>query len=200
MGPATLGAKAEPSSVRLRLLAADGLIEDASRSDAGNEVREAVRSQLQTARTSQAAWAAVSLPSRLKILKKLRLLIAADPRTLANTVGRDNLAETLAAEVLPLLDASRFLETEAGRILKEKTVGPRGRPMWLWGNSVVLRPEPLGVVLIIGPSNYPLMLPGIQLLQAIAAGNAVLVKPAANGSRAMQTLVSMAVSAGCPKV
>ncbi len=198
MGPATLGAKAEPSSVRLRLLAADGLIEDASRSDAGNEVREAVRSQLQTARTSQAAWAAVSLPSRLKILKKLRLLIAADPRTLANTVGRDNLAETLAAEVLPLLDASRFLETEAGRILKEKTVGPRGRPMWLWGNSVVLRPEPLGVVLIIGPSNYPLMLPGIQLLQAIAAGNAVLVKPAANGSRAMQTLVSMAVSAGLP--
>lgn len=199
MGPAILSAKTEPSSVRLRLLAADGLSEDPSRSDAGDEVADTARSQLKTARTSQADWAAVPLPSRLQILKKLRLLIAADPRALANTVGRDNLAETLAAEVLPLLDACRFLETEAGRMLKEKTVGPRGRPMWLWGNTVVLRPEPLGVVLIIGPSNYPLMLPGIQLLQAISAGNAVLVKPAANGSQAMQMLVSLAVSAGLPE-
>ena len=199
MGPAILGAKTEPTSVRLRLIAADSVSEAPSRSDAGHDVADTVRSQLKIARTSQADWAAVPLPSRLKILQKLRLHIAADPRTLANTVDRENLAETLAAEVLPLLDACRFLETEAARILKEKTVGQRGRPMWLWGNSVVLRPEPLGVVLIIGPSNYPLMLPGIQLLQAIAAGNAVLVKPAANCSRAMQTLVSMAVSAGLPK-
>jgi acyl-CoA reductase-like NAD-dependent aldehyde dehydrogenase len=199
MGPAILGAKTEPSSVRLRLLVADSVSEDPSRADADHEVAETVRTQLEIARISQADWAAAPLPSRLKILQKLRLLIAADPRTLANTVGRDNPAETLAAEVLPVLDACRFLETEAARILKEKTVGQRGRPMWLWGNSVVLRPEPLGVVLIIGPSNYPLMLPGIQLLQAIAAGNAVLVKPAANGSRAMQTLVSLAISAGLPE-
>lgn len=167
MGPATLGAKAEPSSVRLRLLAADGVNEPADpqatavtgltpvetglcttpasilgaiavvqkplnhRDKPGGEEgiaalsAEAVGLQLQTARTSQAAWAAVPLTSRLKILKKLRLLIAADPRTLANTVGRDNLAETLAAEVLPLLDACRFLETESGRLLREKTVGSR---------------------------------------------------------------------------
>lgn len=199
MGPAILSGKTEPSSVRLRLLAADSVSESPSRSDADNEVADTVRLQLKTARTSQADWAAVPLQSRLKILKKLRLQIAGEPRALANTVDRENLAETLAAEVLPLLDACRFLETEAARILKEKTVGQRGRPMWLWGNSVVLRPEPLGVVLIIGPSNYPLLLPGIQLLQAIAAGNAVLIKPAENCSRAMQTLVSMAVSAGLPE-
>ncbi len=162
MGPVTLGAKTEPSSVRLRLLAADGLNEDPSLSNADNAVADTVRSHFKIARTSQVDWAARSVQSRLQILKKLRLLIAADPRELANTVDRDNLAETLAAEVLPLLDACRFLETEAGRILKEKTVGQRGRPMWLWGNSVVLRPEPLGVVLIIGPSNYPLMLPGFN--------------------------------------
>lgn len=199
MGPAIVGAKTEPSSVRLRLLAADSVSEDPSRSDVGNELAETVRSQLKTARTTQVEWAAVPLQSRLKILKKLRLHIAADPRTLANTVDRDNLAETLAAEVLPLLDACRFLETEAARILKDKTLSQRGRPMWLWGNSVVLRPEPQGVVLIIGPSNYPLMLPGIQILQAIAAGNAVLIKPAQNCSRAMQTLVSMAVASGLPE-
>ncbi|MFO0998880.1 MAG: aldehyde dehydrogenase family protein [Planctomycetaceae bacterium] len=251
MGSAILGAKTEPSGVRLRLLAEERVNETPSRSDAGNEAADpqassatgftavetdlcttpvsivdaisvvqkpvnhrdkpggekdiaglnadTVRSQLRNARTSQPDWAAVPLQNRLKILKKFRLLIAAAPRALANKVGRANLAESLAAEVLPLLDACRFLETEASRILKDKTVGQRGRPMWLWGNSVVLRPEPLGVVLIIGPSNYPLMLPGIQILQAIAAGNGVLIKPAEHCSDAMRTLVSMAVSAGLPE-
>ncbi len=158
-----------------------------------------VSSRCLAAAEAQAGWADVPLAGRLKILRKLRLRIAADPREVAGTVARENLAETLAAEVLPLLDACRFLETEAPRILREQTISQRGRPKWLWGNSVALRPEPLGVVLIIGPSNYPLMLPGIQCLQAVAAGNAVLVKPAANCSPAMQMLVSMAVHAGLPE-
>jgi len=68
MGPAILGAKTEPSSVRLRLLAADSITEDPSRSDAGSEIVDTVRSQLKIARTAQADWAAVSLPSRLNIL------------------------------------------------------------------------------------------------------------------------------------
>src|SRR5436190_19034596 len=37
--------------------------------------------------------------------------------------------------------------------------------------------EPLGVVLIIGPWNYPLQLLFIPLVGAIAAGNAVVLKP-----------------------
>lgn len=71
--------------------------------------------------------------------------------------------------------------------------------MWLWGNSIALRPEPLGVVLIIAPSNYPLMLPGIQALPAIAAGNCVLIKPAANCSQTMLALAGMLQAAGAPE-
>ena len=40
MGPAILGAKTDPSGVRLRLLAADSISEDPSRSDAGNELAD----------------------------------------------------------------------------------------------------------------------------------------------------------------
>ena len=138
------------------------------------------------------------LRERIAILKSLRLRIAQDPRSLARFVSRQNEAETLAAEVLPLLDACRFLELESPKILREKVSGTRSRPMWLWGTRVLLRPEPLGVVLIIGPSNYPLMLPGIQALQAIAAGNAVLIKPAVGGTAAAQALVDLAESSGLP--
>ena len=38
--------------------------------------------------------------------------------------------------------------------------------------------EPFGVVLIIGPGNYPLLLPGVQMIQALVAGNAVCSSPA----------------------
>jgi acyl-CoA reductase-like NAD-dependent aldehyde dehydrogenase len=61
-----------------------------------------------------------------------------------------------------------------------------------------LRREPLGVVLIIGPSNYPLFLPGVQVLQALVAGNAVLVKPGRGGREVAIALKGIAVQAGIP--
>ncbi|KAK4812242.1 hypothetical protein QYF61_011264 [Mycteria americana] len=47
-------------------------------------------------------------------------------------------------------------------------------PMW---DEVYICPEPLGVVLIIGAWNYPFTLVMQPLTGAIAAGNAVVVKP-----------------------
>ena len=157
-----------------------------------------VRSKLACARRAQTAWSRLGIRDRLRILTALRHDIAKDPRSLAAVVDRENLAETLAAEVLPLLDACRFLENEAAGILRATKASKRSRPTWLWGTSVELIPEPLGVVLVIGPSNYPLMLPGIQVLHAVAAGNSVLVKPATNCTLAMQTLIDLAESAGLP--
>ena len=44
-------------------------------------------------------------------------------------------------------------------------------------SSPYLIPEPLGVVAIIGAWNYPLQLTILPLIGAVAAGNAVLLKP-----------------------
>lgn len=44
-------------------------------------------------------------------------------------------------------------------------------------DSVELHKDPYGVVLIIGPWNYPLQLILLPLASAIAAGNCVIVKP-----------------------
>ncbi len=170
----------------------------AARSAADDQLAKCISLSLTSARAAQVAWASRGLKDRLSVLKKLRLKIASDPCALASTIQRNNRAETLAAEVLPLLDACRFLEIEAGRILRESAIGSRGRPTWLWGNRIVLRPEPLGIVLIIAPSNYPLMLPGIQTLQAIAAGNAVLIKPADGCSEPVQALAALAEQCGLP--
>ena len=153
---------------------------------------------IERARVAQVSWNAQPLGKRLGIVRDLRLEIGRHPRPLAETVGREDLAQTLAAEVLPLADACRYLELHASALLRDRVVSTRGRPVWLWGTHVRLRREPFGVVLVIGPANYPLMLPGIQAIQAITAGNVVLIKPGHGGERAARGLVERAERAGLP--
>ena len=50
-------------------------------------------------------------------------------------------------------------------------------PLALWPSSSWIQPSPLGVVLIVGPWNYPLHLVMAPLVAAIAAGNCVMLKP-----------------------
>ncbi|MEM6838540.1 MAG: aldehyde dehydrogenase [Cyanobacteria bacterium P01_C01_bin.120] len=61
----------------------------------------------------------------------------------------------------------------------KKWVQPRrvGLPLTQWPGSAWVQPEPLGVVLIIGPWNYPFQLVISPLIGAIAAGNCALIKP-----------------------
>lgn len=198
MGRPVLTTTQPAAAVLPRLHTAHTLADASLHLAASENLIKVVNASWETARTAQSEWSTCRIQDRLKVLRRLRLAIAEDPRALAKSVHRQNIAETLAAEVLPLLDACRFLEGEAPRILRERTIGGRGRPKWLWGNSVVLRPEPLGLVLVIGPSNYPLMLPGIQGLQAIAAGNSVLIKPAVHGTPSIRHLLTLAKSAGLP--
>ncbi len=112
------------------------------------------------------------------------------------TEGVRTLADSLAAEVLPLADACRFLERNAASVLKERKAPQRDRPLWGRGLAVRVRREPWGAVLVIGAGNYPLFLAGVQILQAITAGNAVLVKPAPRASAPMRRLVQVLQESG----
>ena len=109
---------------------------------------------------------------------------------------RNGPAETLAGELIPLADACKFLENEAERILAPRRISNRRRPLWLGRVSVALQREPFGTVLIVGAANYPLFLPGVQALQALVAGNSVLIKPGRGASAAAQALVNTFCGAG----
>ncbi len=118
-------------------------------------------------------------------------------RSLETRPGR-RATESVSAEILPLAEACRFLEREAAGLLAPRRLGRRGRPVWLFGAEVEVRREPLGTVLIVGPSNYPLLLPGVQAVQALAAGNRVLVKPASGCGAPMLLLGEWLQEAGLP--
>jgi acyl-CoA reductase-like NAD-dependent aldehyde dehydrogenase len=142
---------------------------------------DSAEASIAVSRHAQRRWGAMPVARRLAVLRRARHAVAAGAAELAALIERRAVAESLTSEVLPLLEAGVFLERNAARILSPGRYPSYRAPIWLRGVEVDIDREPFGVVLIVAPSNYPLMLPGIQTLQALAAGNSVIVKPGAGG-------------------
>ena len=153
------------------------------------------------ARTLQSQWAARPLAQRLRLLRAAEGALAAAHAALVDsippTLARTR-ADSYASELLPLLAACRFLVRSAGAVLKPRRLGRKGLPFWLGGLETVVHRVPLGTVLVIGPANYPLFLPGVQTLQALAAGNAVVWKPGKGGRPVAEVFAAALVRAGLP--
>jgi aldehyde dehydrogenase (NAD+) len=165
------------------------------------QVQDSRAAQAAHQRQAQKFWAATSIHQRLRIIRAIRHalaehatgIIAAIPSDLSRTP-----ADTLAAELLPLLEAAKFLEKQAPTILAPRKLGRRGLPFWLSGLDAVIHRAPLGTILLIAPSNYPLFLPGVQALQSLAAGNAVTWKPGRNGEPIAQLFAEICIKSGLP--
>jgi len=158
-----------------------------------------IANRIASARRSGTEWAAQPINARLSILRRFRHALPGHAERLVAAVESSRPrapGETIAAEILPLAEAVRFLERNAARILAPRYEPSSFLPLWLARTELEIRREPCGAILIIGPSNYPFMLPGIQAVQALAAGNAVLVKPGVGGSPAMRLFAGLLAAAG----
>lgn len=154
-----------------------------------------------TSGATPTSWASISLSGRLRILRAGRQRMAARAEEFAEAISprlARTKADTLATEVLPLLAGCKFLEREAGRILAPRRLGMSGRPLWMTGVAAEIHRVALGHVLVIGPSNFPLFIPGSHVLQALAAGNRVTWKPGAGGGAVAQLMAQMLIEAGLP--
>ena len=151
------------------------------------------------ARVAQARWSQTSIRERLRIVRALRHLIAENADALAAaaaSVSDRPVAEKLVSEILPLADACRWLEKSARRVLAPRRCGSRGRPFWMRGVTFEVQRQPFGLVLVIGPGNYPLFLPAVHVLHALVAGNAVLLKPAPGTRHVALAFAQIARDAG----
>jgi len=156
---------------------------------------------LDETRLAQREWAARPVSTRMEILRAWRYLIAEHSEALAAAtaaVSARPVSEKLVSEVLPLADGYRWLEKNAGRVLASEKIGRQGRPFWLRGIRSEIQRKPYGIILVVGPGNYPLFLPSIHAVQALAAGNAVWVKPAPGTRGVMERWAALAREAGLP--
>jgi len=151
---------------------------------------------------AQLAWSNTPVARRVQIISRFRVLLADNAASLAAKAcqNRDrDPTEVVIAEALPLAEGCRFLEKNSKKILNPVRLSAFTRPRWLVGLSGRITREPHGIILILAPFNYPLFLPGIQALQALAAGNAVIVKPGTGGGDVMLEMAKLLADAGLPE-
>lgn len=157
--------------------------------------------RLSAGRVAQLDWQRQSVRQRLKPVRALRHLIVSECDRLCEAVARDvskSPEEVVGGDLLPLAEACHFLEHQAEQLLRPRLVSRSLRPRWLWGQRDTVYRRPRGVVGIIGTWNYPLFLNGVQIVQALTAGNAVLWKPSEVSPTSSALLHALLLQAGYP--
>ncbi|KAF1715548.1 coniferyl aldehyde dehydrogenase [Pseudoxanthomonas yeongjuensis] len=109
---------------------------------------------------------------RLRDALKRRLEEMAE--TIASDFGQRSRHESLIADGMTVLNEIDHLRSHLRRWMKPRRVGVGWR---FWPARAEIRSEPVGVVGVIAPWNYPVNLALIPLATAIAAGNHVYLKP-----------------------
>ena len=130
------------------------------------------------ARRAFQVWSAISHEDRARVLTGLRTLIAARAEEIADTVslgmGKPRL-EALTFDVAMVLEYLDDYIARASQYLADEPVplptrlGPHKRAL--------IRHAPRGLVAVISPWNFPFELAMAPTVAALAAGNAVLLKP-----------------------
>ncbi len=145
-------------------------VEEVSRDEAIARTVDIATRCFEEGRTRPLAWRREQLGKLAEFIKTEEGAIEA---ALREDLGRHPF-ETYAAEVWPLL-----LEIDDAKKHLKAWAAPRRvpTPLALQPASASVRPEPLGVVLIIAPWNLPLNLTLAPLVGAIAAGNCAVLKP-----------------------
>jgi acyl-CoA reductase-like NAD-dependent aldehyde dehydrogenase len=104
-------------------------------------------------------WAASSLGSRRRTLRRFRHSLFERRAEIASLIEREAgkpAVEAMTADVITTLDVARFLERRSPRVLAARTIVPSN--IATWRKRVTITHEPYGVIGIISPWNYPLLL------------------------------------------
>ena len=133
---------------------------------------------LAEARMAQESFAREPLDARRRLLERVCHVIVEESDAIARTIVSESgkpLAEAYAHDLVVAADACRWHAANLERVLGEERLAfPQ---LFLRQKRGWLRYEPLGVVGIVTPWNFPLAIPLRQVAAALAAGNAAVVKP-----------------------
>ncbi len=136
----------------------------------GRDIAEILRGQYDTGRTRPLSWRLAQLDGLKRMVREREEEILA---ALAIDVGKPHF-EGYAAEVAYVAKDIAHAQRHLASWLKPRQVKT---PLMTQPGKSRIVPEPLGVVLIIAPWNYPFGLSMSPLVGALAAGNCAVVKP-----------------------
>src|SRR6266480_7458574 len=130
------------------------------------------------ARAARPKWSQQSFSERGRLVMKAREIILKELEQIALLISRETgkpVTEAIAMELTPTLDLMQYFARQAGTLLRRQRIGV-GLYSFM-GRSSYLINKPLGVVGIISPWNFPWATPLDEVVMALMAGNAVVLKP-----------------------
>jgi aldehyde dehydrogenase (NAD+) len=140
------------------------------------------------------AWSIGSIQDRANLLDKVGTDILARKDEIGRLLSREE-GKTLPEGVGETVRAAHIFKFFAGEVLRlagEKI--PSVRP----GVDVEITREPIGVVGLITPWNFPIAIPAWKIAPALAFGNTVVFKPAQWTPGCAWTLAELLANAGVP--
>ncbi len=153
------------------------------------------RDAIGAAAAAAPGWAAFNIQERAALLEKIGNAILAQKDELGKLLSREE-GKTLpegTGEVVRAAWIFKFFAGECLRPIGEKL--PSVRP----GVEVEITREPVGVVGIITPWNFPIAIPAWKIAPALAYGNCVVFKPADLVPGCGWALAKIIADAGVPK-
>ncbi len=153
-----------------------------------------VQAAIAAAKAAFPAWATGSIQERANILDRAGAEILARKDELGKLLSREE-GKTLPEGVGEAMRAGNIFRFFAGEVLRhagEKI--PSVRP----GVDVEVTREPIGVVGLIAPWNFPLAIPAWKIAPALAYGNTVVMKPADLVPGCAWAIADILVRAGLP--
>ncbi|GAA4510150.1 aminobutyraldehyde dehydrogenase [Nonomuraea ferruginea] len=156
---------------------------------------EAVEAAVRRARTASAEWGEATPAERAKLLLRVADLVEAEAEELTRLEVEETgkPAAVFRDGELPFLaDNLRFFAGAA------RSLDGTGAGVFSSGYTSVLLRRPVGVVGSIAPWNFPLVMAVWKVGPAVAAGNAVVIKPAPQTPRTTLRLAELFAKAGAP--
>ena len=154
------------------------------------------RAAMQAAAAGRASIAALSAEARASALERAAAMMEGELERLAALMAREA-GKTLLdgiADAREAVDFCRYYAGEARRLFSGTTAMPGPT-----GESNLFRLKPRGVIVAISPWNFPLAIFTGQVTAALAAGNAVVAKPAEQTPLSAMRAVEILHAAGIPR-
>ncbi|MFB0632840.1 aldehyde dehydrogenase [Streptomyces sp. AB3(2024)] len=155
--------------------------------------RDDIDAAVGRAATAQRGWAALAPADRARLLRRFAAAVDGHLEELAQLEVREA-GHTIGNARWEAGNVRDLLEFAAGGVERLS-----GRQIPVAGGIDVTFLEPLGVIGVIAPWNFPMPIAAWGLAPALAAGNAVILKPAETTPLTALRLAELALEAGIPE-
>ncbi len=156
-----------------------------------------IKKQIDILASSKERWMNLSIKKRTKFIKTLRYLIVDKQNEIANAITLDTgkpVTESMMQEVSASLGMLKYFESNFPGWLKERQF-KYFRPGFIFKKNII-KYDPLGVVAVISPANYPFSLPVMQTAFALLCGNCVVLKPSEKAVHVNKVIISLFENSG----